>query len=105
MDSKILSTTEQEWLTFEVEAYGMYPTLRKWTGLLMRIDQLGPGTWPPLLCMDGLYDGYVKMDRGIGVTGYRSRKREGEEGSDVGREDIICETYEDRNAMDCRVSE
>jgi hypothetical protein len=49
VDSKVLSAGEQKWLTFEVEAYGMYRALRKWAGLLMRISQLGPGAWPPLL--------------------------------------------------------
>ena len=45
VDSTVLSAGEQEWLTFEVEACGMYRALRKWTGLPMRISQLGPGTF------------------------------------------------------------
>ena len=81
----------------------MYRALRKWAGLLMRIEQLGPGTWPPLLWMDST----MAMSKWIGVsvpcTGYRSRRREGEEVSVVGREDIICATYEDGDAMDCRI--
>ena len=64
VDSKILSTAEQKWLTFEVEAYGMYRALRKWAGLLMRIEQLGPGTWPPLLWMDST----TAMSKWIGVS-------------------------------------
>ena len=52
VDSKILCTAEQKWLAFKVEAYGMYRTLRKWAGPLTRVEQLGPGTWPPLLWMD-----------------------------------------------------
>ena len=64
VDSKVLSAGEQEWLTFEVEAYGMYRALRKWAGLLMRISQLGPGTWPPLLWMDST----TAMSKWVGVS-------------------------------------
>jgi hypothetical protein len=51
-DSKVLSSAEKKWLTFEIEAYGMYRALRKWAGILMRTQTLGPGVWPPLLWMD-----------------------------------------------------
>jgi hypothetical protein len=49
---KVLSEGEKKWLTFEIEAYGMYKALRKWGGFLM---QAGVGGWsshPPLLWMD-----------------------------------------------------
>ena len=101
VDSKTLSIAEQKWLRFEVEAYGMYRTLRKWAGLLTKIEQLGPGTWPPLLWMDST----TAMSKWIGATGHRLRKREGEEVSVVGREDILCDTHEDGDAMDCKASE
>ena len=64
VDSKILSTAKQKWLTFEVEAYGMYRALRKWAGLLMRVEQLGLGTRPPLLWMDST----TAMSKWIGVS-------------------------------------
>ena len=64
VDSKVLSAGEKKWLTFEVEAYGMYRALRKWAGLLMRIEQLGPGTWPPLLWMDST----TAMSKWVGVS-------------------------------------
>jgi hypothetical protein len=64
VDSKVLSAGEQKWLTFEVEAYGMYRALRKWAGLLMRVSQLGPGTWPPLLWMDST----TAMSKWVGVS-------------------------------------
>ena len=51
-DSKVLSESQQRWLTFEVEMYGMYRALRKWAGMLMQVAQLGNVTWPPLLWMD-----------------------------------------------------
>ena len=51
-DSKVLSSAEKKWLTFETEAYGMYRALWKWAGILMRTQTLGPGVWPPLLWVD-----------------------------------------------------
>ena len=51
-DSKVLSSATKKWLTFEIGAYGMYRALRKWAGILMRTQTMGPGMWPPLLGMD-----------------------------------------------------
>jgi hypothetical protein len=42
-DSKVLSHSQQKWLTFEVEMYGMYRAPRKWAGVIMQVHQLGPG--------------------------------------------------------------
>lgn len=50
-DSKVLSEAERKWLTFEVECYGMYRALRKWSGLLMQVSH-GGQKWAPLLWMD-----------------------------------------------------
>ena len=64
VDSRVLSAGEKKWLTSEVETYGMYRALRKWAGLLMRLSQLGPGTWPPLLWMDSS----TAMSKLVGVS-------------------------------------
>ena len=36
-DSKILSTSQQKWLTFELEIYACYRALRKWSSTLMQV--------------------------------------------------------------------
>ena len=60
-DSKVLSTLEKKWLTFEIEAYGMYRALRKWAGILMRTQTMGPGVCPPPI-VDGLNNSSGNVD-------------------------------------------
>ena len=50
--SKVLSSDERKWLTFEQEAYGMYLALRKWGSFLMQVTIDHPEKWLIGLFMD-----------------------------------------------------
>ena len=40
--AKKLTQEEAKWLTFEIEAYGMYTALRKWSGFIMQVGIANP---------------------------------------------------------------
>ena len=103
VDSKILSTAEQKWLAFEVEAYGMYLGTEE-VGWIVDENRATGTRHVAITVMDGFYDIYVKVDRGISASGHRSRECKAEKISIMGREDIICETHEDGNEVDSRFS-
>jgi site-specific DNA-cytosine methylase len=63
---KVLSAGERKWLTFEIEAFGMYKALRRWGSFLM---QAGVRGWvaPPLLWMDS--STATAQWTGVGIPG------------------------------------
>jgi hypothetical protein len=50
--SKVLSTSEQKWLTFETEAYGMVKALKRWGKFLMQVTIDQGDRWAVSLYMD-----------------------------------------------------
>jgi hypothetical protein len=70
--SKVLSTSEQKWLTFETEAFGMVKALKRWGKFLMQVTIDQRDRWAVSLYMDS--STALSKWMNVDVPGYTTKR-------------------------------